>query len=831
MSKSILLAMTLSLPLATPVLMAAPAIGPNASILSGLKVVSNFASSDTRFGFNLYNSPADPPLYINSIDFIPGAGYDANIALASPGSVFSTNRGAYTLGTAIDPDTAFWLYNAVQRSGAVDAAVANGIYDFNLEIKGGDNPSATDVLGEIPYQIRIADGVNVSITAVTATPSTIHAGQTATVGLTVTNSDLVETFVTTTWYYLNGGMEQGPNHLENGQFVGNWFDQSIAPGGSLTDGHTTWDATAGTPLGDYSPSLGISGGLYNGDDFALAAPGDPLLTVVEYTSSCVSGFSIDSFSPVSQVSAVRDAHIAPTEGVLRLTDAQESQAGAAWYLDKVHALPGFTTQFTFMISSGVADGFAFVIQDESLLAIGAGGSGLGYSMGVQPGGDLLYMTRSLAVEFDTFGFGGEFPAPHISVQTQGAGINSSDDMASLAHADIPSSITDGQPHDVTVTYVPGSLQVYLDGTLYIDVALDLQNLNGDNILDDNGCAWIGFTGGTGAATANQDILSWKLGNGCLDSLNAESFPPGSMLTIGNAATTETNVLSLTPDLSGQAGAAWFPGQAHLANGFDTSFTFEISAGGGIGDGMAFVIQDQGEAALGSGGSGLGYGDNDVAGISRSLAVELDTFSFGLPSEFDAPHVSIQTNGVDQNSPLDLFSLGHVGIPDFVNAGPHVARVTYVPGVMNIYFDNQLYLVANVDLQNIEGSTSGFGSILDGNGCAWIGFTGGTGGASSEHDVLDWSFTQNTCTSPLSVSANLDGDCDVDAQDLAILQACQSGPAVPYNPLSLPANCPLMPDTTGHISADLDHDSDVDQVDFGILQRCYTGANTAADPNC
>jgi len=272
--KSILLAICVSLSLAAPVLMAAPIVSPNASILSGLKDVSNFISSDTRFGFNLYNSPADPLLFINSIDLIPSAGYDGNIALASPGAVFSTNHGDYSLGTAIGPDTSVYLYNAVQRSGAVDAAVTNGIYGFNVVIKGGGDANATDVLGDIPYQIRIANGVNVSITQVTATPSTIHAGQTTTVGLTVTNSDPNETFVTTTWYY-NGG-----NPLENGQFVGNWFNQSIAPGESLTGDHTTWDAIAATPLGDYSLSLGVSGGLYNGDDFGLAAPGDPLVTVV-----------------------------------------------------------------------------------------------------------------------------------------------------------------------------------------------------------------------------------------------------------------------------------------------------------------------------------------------------------------------------------------------------------------------------------------------------------------------------------------------------------------------------------------------------------------------
>lgn len=279
MRNTILSVITLSLSLAA-VLMAAPNVNPNIPLLSGLKDVSNFASSHTQFGFNLYNSPTDPPLYINSIDLIPGAGYDPNIALISPGTVFSTNQGDYSLGTAIASDTGFYLYNAVQREGAVDALVANGTYDFNVVVIGGQDASATDILADIPYQIRIADGVNVSITEVTAAPSIIREGVTSTVSLTVTNNDLVETFVTTTWYYTNGGMEQGVNHLENGQFVGNWFNQSIAPEETLTDDHTTWDATAATPLGDYSPNLGISGGLYNGDDFALAAPGDPLITVI-----------------------------------------------------------------------------------------------------------------------------------------------------------------------------------------------------------------------------------------------------------------------------------------------------------------------------------------------------------------------------------------------------------------------------------------------------------------------------------------------------------------------------------------------------------------------
>lgn len=68
------------------------------------------------------------------------------------------------------------------------------------------------------------------------------------------------------------------------------------------------------------------------------------------------------------------------------------------------------------------------------------------------------------------------------------------------------------------------------------------------------------------------------------------------------------------------------------------------------------------------------------------------------------------------------------------------------------------------------------------------------------------------------AADLNGDDRVDAADLAIFQACSSGPNVPYNTASLPANCTLVPDANGRIAADFDTDGDVDQADFGVLQR-------------
>ncbi len=66
--------------------------------------------------------------------------------------------------------------------------------------------------------------------------------------------------------------------------------------------------------------------------------------------------------------------------------------------------------------------------------------------------------------------------------------------------------------------------------------------------------------------------------------------------------------------------------------------------------------------------------------------------------------------------------------------------------------------------------------------------------------------------------DFDDDGDVDADDVAYLRACRSGPAVPQ------------PDPAC-AAARLDADDDVDQDDFGIFQRCLTRAGVPADPDC
>ncbi len=216
-------------------------------------------------------------------------------------------------------------------------------------------------------------------------------------------------------------------------------------------------------------------------------------------ADCGSQFTFPDFSSTSGLTLVGDADV--FEDQLRLTRQGQGGAGAAWFTASQSRLDkGFTTQFSFMIQNGSADGFAFVIQNAAPDAIGGTGSGMGYAG----------ISSSVAIEFDTFGFSDEFATPHISVQSRGLESNETPDEFSLGHIVPPFSFNDGGMHDVMIQYTPGILYIWLDGDPWLFVPLDLQSVLGsDNILGEGGCAWVGFTGGAGAATADQIIQHWS----------------------------------------------------------------------------------------------------------------------------------------------------------------------------------------------------------------------------------------------------------------------------------------------------------------------------------
>ncbi|MBI4582312.1 MAG: hypothetical protein HY718_21640, partial [Planctomycetes bacterium] len=71
--------------------------------------------------------------------------------------------------------------------------------------------------------------------------------------------------------------------------------------------------------------------------------------------------------------------------------------------------------------------------------------------------------------------------------------------------------------------------------------------------------------------------------------------------------------------------------------------------------------------------------------------------------------------------------------------------------------------------------------------------------------------------PSAYVGDMDGDKDVDADDLKAFILCANGPAVPLSESCRPA--------------DADNDHDADQIDFALLQRCYSGAGVRPPHVC
>jgi len=242
--------------------------------------------------------------------------------------------------------------------------------------------------------------------------------------------------------------------------------------------------------------------------------------------------------------------------VLRLTPNATFTAGSAWYNTQQPVSGAFSTTFTFQLSGstntgyGPADGFAFVIQNSALTALGPDGCGLGFgdsSTGCAPstGG----IPQSLAVEFDTFQNTDDPNNNHVAIQSCLTGPNSIDviggpckiaDNPNLTSLPVPVTLADGNVHTVQITYSGPA-------TKLLDVILDGNDLFPDGVFFDmttislnSGNAWVGFTAATGGGDDNQDILSW-------------TFTPGAQSAV--LSTTATATLSF-PNASGVTAYAY-----------------------------------------------------------------------------------------------------------------------------------------------------------------------------------------------------------------------------------------------------------------------------------
>jgi hypothetical protein len=187
--------------------------------------------------------------------------------------------------------------------------------------------------------------------------------------------------------------------------------------------------------------------------------------------------------------------------LLRITDGAINEARSAFF-NTAQPVEFFTTDFTFRLTSAVADGFTFTLQGNGPTSVGPLGSGLGY------GGNTGGIPNSVAVKFDL-------------ANSQGEGSNST------------GVFTNGAPPTVpAINLVPFGVNLHTGDLFYVHMTYDGNNLawtitdsnTGKNFsgsapvnvpgnvgaVSGTPNAFVGFTGGTGgSSTAIQDILTWS----------------------------------------------------------------------------------------------------------------------------------------------------------------------------------------------------------------------------------------------------------------------------------------------------------------------------------
>jgi hypothetical protein len=243
---------------------------------------------------------------------------------------------------------------------------------------------------------------------------------------------------------------------------------------------------------------------YGGLDAAASALGFPSVQALQAAirEACIAIDFSAGFANPADLSLNDGASISGT--TLVLTDGRFNEARSAFFRVPVN-IQSFTNDFTFLLTPGtnpLADGFTFTIYTgASPTAVGPGGGGLGYGADT-PGGP-PGIPNSVAVKFDLFNNAGE------GVNSTGLYQDGQSPTVPAIHLD--PSVIDLHSADVFhvhMTYDGDNLTVTMTDTVTHASSRQVYAVNIPQIVGST-TAFVGFTAGTGALTAIQEILTWQ----------------------------------------------------------------------------------------------------------------------------------------------------------------------------------------------------------------------------------------------------------------------------------------------------------------------------------
>jgi len=145
--------------------------------LSGFLDTSNLAASMSFFRLNYRHEDTDADTYMNEVIMVGASPYQSELGLWLSNWSIGGNNGVYTLGTPIS-GLYYNDFNLTYRFGAVSSLVPVGTYDFGVEIYGGNDASARNLLTTMNYTLEVAQRLNAVATG-SITPGTVGLNQVA----------------------------------------------------------------------------------------------------------------------------------------------------------------------------------------------------------------------------------------------------------------------------------------------------------------------------------------------------------------------------------------------------------------------------------------------------------------------------------------------------------------------------------------------------------------------------------------------------------------------------------------------------------------------------
>ena len=197
---------------------------------------------------------------------------------------------------------------------------------------------------------------------------------------------------------------------------------------------------------------------------------------------------------------------------------------------------------------------------------------------------------------------------------------------------------------------------------------------------------------------------------------------GTGFTLNGGPTVNSNILALTNNIGTEARSIWYNTPVSTQS-FTASFTYRVGPGSSVppADGFGFVFQNVGLGALGGTGGAKGFG-----GITPSVGLLFNIYTGGAPA--GVVGTSLQLNGA---SPADSTYTASAPV-NLGNGNPINITLSY---------NGTTLTVTMTDTVTLQTYTTGIALNLVGQlgNSAFMGFTGGTGGANALQFISNFNF--------------------------------------------------------------------------------------------